>query len=137
MAIGCGISSALIEAVIGGCKGIHYDMTHLKTHEFYKWGYEKIIFDDIDRMVSALKRYKKNPDDEPELGVWSPYIYKLDPFKDGKGGERMGSYMRWLLESLDEGKSRNEAIQYANKLYSEQWGSDKVIQFTDELEPCC
>ena len=137
MAIGCGISSALIEAVIGGCRGIHYDMTHLKNHEFYKWGYEKIIFNDIYRMISALKRYKKNPDDEPELGVWSPYLDKLDPFKDGKGGERIGSYMRWLLESLDEGKSRNEALQYANKLYSEQWGSDKVMQLTDELEPCC
>lgn len=131
MAIGCGISSAVIEAVIGGCKGIHYDMTHLKRHEFYKWGYEKIVFDDLDRLIASLKKYKENPHTNSELGDWTPFLDELDPFRDGKGGERMGSYMRWLLESLDEGKSRNEAIQYANKLYAEQWGSDKIIPMSE------
>lgn len=131
MAVGCGISSALIESIIGGCKGIHYDMTHLKSHEFYKWGHKKIIFDDLDRMVEALKRYKENPENEPGLGDWSPYIDEIDPFRDGRGGERMGTYMRWLLESFDKGKSRDEAIQYANTLYANQWGEDKVIDMTN------
>ncbi len=131
MAIGCGISSALIEAVIGGCRGIHCDMTNLKSHEFYKWGYEKLIFDNLDRMIESLKKYKENPQNNSELGNWSPYLNKLDPFRDGKGGERMGSYMCWLLESFDNGKNRNEAIQYANKLYSEQWGSDKIIPMSE------
>lgn len=136
MAIGCGISSALIEAVIGGCRGIHYDMTHLKNHEFYKWGYEKIIFDDLDRMIASLKKYKDNPRNNSELGDWTPYLNELDPFRDGKGGERTGTYMRWLLESFDKGNSRVEAIQYANKLYAEQWDSDKVIPMS-ELTSCC
>lgn len=131
MAIGCGISSALIEAVIGGCRGIHYDMTNLKSHEFYKWRYEKIIFDNLDRMMKSLKRYKENPDNEPKLGDWTPYLDELDPFRDGRGGERMGTYMRWLLEAFDSGKNRNEAMEYANKLYSERWGSDKVIPITE------
>jgi len=127
MAIGCGISSAVIEAVIGGCRGIHYDITKLKSHEFYKWGYEKLIFDNLDRMMESLKKYKENSQNNSELGDWSPYMDKLDPFQDGKGGERMGSYIRWLLESFDNGKNRDEAMQYANKLYAEQWGSDKII----------
>ncbi|HHT9105590.1 MAG TPA: nucleotidyltransferase domain-containing protein [Candidatus Wujingus californicus] len=127
MAIGCGISSAVTEAVIGGCRGIHYDMTNLKNHEFYKWGYEKIVFDDLDRMMASLKKYKENPHSNSELGDWTPYLNELDPFRDGKGGERIGTYMRWLLESIDNGKGRDAAIQYANKLYSEQWGSDTTI----------
>ena len=127
MAIGCGISSAVIEAIIGGCKGIHYDMTHLKNHEFYKWGYEKIIFDDLDMMMASLKKYKGNPHSNSELGDWTPFLDELDPFRDGRGGERMGIYMRWLLESFDNGKNRDEVIQSANKLYAEKWGSDKVV----------
>lgn len=131
MAVGYGISSAVIEAVIGGCKGIHCDMTNLKNHEFYKWGYEKIVFDDLDKMMASLKKYKENPHSNSELGDWTPYLNELDPFRDGKGGERMGTYMRWLLESFDKGKNRNEAMEYANKLYSERWGSDKIIPMTE------
>lgn len=32
-----------------------------------------------------------------------------------------------VLKGFNKGKSRDEAIQYANKLYAEQWGKDKVI----------
>ena len=126
MAIGCGISSAVIEAVIGGCRGIHYDMTNLKNHEFYKWGYEKVVFDDLDRMMASLKKYKENPHSNSELGDWTPYLNELDPFRDGRGGERMGTYMRWLLEAFDKGKNRDEAMQYANKLYTNKWGNDTI-----------
>lgn len=127
LAIGCGISTAVIEAVIGGCKGIHYDMTRLKSHEFYKWGYERIIFDDLERMMAAVKRYREDPVSEPGLGDWSQYLDQLDPFRDGRGGERMGTYMRWLLEAFDSGKDRNRAILYANERYAQQWGEDKII----------
>lgn len=128
IAVGIGISSAVVESVITGCKGVHCDFTGLRTHIFYTWGYQKIIFDDIDMLAMALKRYKEDPEDEPYLGDWSPYIDKLDPFRDGRGGERMGTYMRWLLESFDRGDKRDEAIQYANTLYANQWGEDKVIE---------
>jgi hypothetical protein len=90
-----------------------------------------VIFDDIDRLIIALKRYKENPEIKSKLGDWSSYIDKLDPFRDGRGGERIGAYMQWLLESFDKGKSRDDAIQYANKLYAEQWGEDKVINMND------
>lgn len=43
----------------------------------------------------------------------------------------MGIYMRWLLEGFGRGKSRNDVIQDANKLYSEQWGKDKVIKMSE------
>lgn len=127
IAVGVGISSALIESVIAGCKGIHYDMTNLKSHEFYRWGYNRIIFNDLSVMLKSLKRYKANPESEPQLGDWSPYLNELDPFRDGIGGERMGTYMHWLLEAYDKGKNRDEAIQYANGLYAKQWGEDTII----------
>ena len=127
MAVGFGVSTAVIESVIVGGRGIHCDITKYSHHSYYRWGYEKIIFDNIDRLIAALKRYKDNPDNEPELGNWSSYIDRIDPFRDGQSGERVGAYIRWLLESFDKGKNRNEAIRYANKCFVDLWGEERVI----------
>jgi len=132
ISVGIGISSALTEAVIvSGGKGIHCDLTRLRSHPYYEWGYGKVIFDDINKMMVSLKRYKENPANEPELGDWSLHFDELDPFCDGRGGERIGTYIYWLLESFDNGKNRDEAMQYANKLYAEKWGSDKIIPMSE------
>jgi len=127
MVVGFGISSAVIETVIAGQKGIHCDLPGHHLHPYYKWGYEKVIFDDIDKLISALKKYKDNSADKSGLGDWSSYIDTLDPFRDGRSGERIGNYIRWLLESFDEGKNRDESMRYADKLYAERWGADKII----------
>lgn len=128
MAVGCGgFSSALVEAVLAGSRGVNYDMTHRRSHEYYSWADGSIIFDDLGRMMVALKRYKTNPGSEPALGDWSGHIDHLDPFRDGKGGARMGQYMRWLLEAFDRGMDRTGAMEYANERYAGQWGHDKVI----------
>lgn len=133
IAVGLCICSAVAEAIITGCKGVHCDLPRHRFHHFYKWGYEKIIFDDIDRLIEALKRYKKNPANEPGLGDWSSYIDTLEPFRDGKGGERIGMYIKWLLESFNDGKKRDNAIKNADRFYVQKWGEDKVIDRRDGI----
>jgi len=120
--------------VISGCRGIHCDLPKHPSYPYYECGYEKIIFDDINRLISALKRYKENPSSEPELGDWSKYIDKLDPFRDGGGGKRIGAYMCWLIKGFDRGENRDGAIEYADKLYAQQWGEDKVIDMRHKYE---
>jgi polysaccharide biosynthesis PFTS motif protein len=127
MSIGCLISSPLIESVIYGGRGIMLDVSKLKTHEFYDWGYESIIFDDLERMMTKLKMYKDNREDEPSLGDWTPYLDELDPFEDRKGGYKQGFYMKYIFDALSDGKTRDEAISHANILYGRKWGSDKVF----------
>lgn len=127
MVVGIGISSALIEAVIAGGKGVLYDVTNLIHHEFYTWGNDKLIFTDLRNILEAFKRYKEDPEREKSLGDWSRYLYRLDSFMDGKGCERMGSYMRFLLEAFDGGKGQSEACDHANKRYTKLWGKDKVL----------
>ena len=90
-----------------------------------------ILVKDFLKKCNECRIYKENPVFERELGDFSEHICELDPFRDGKGGERVGTYMRWLLESFDDGKKQKDAIQYANGLYAEQWGYDKVIDMTD------
>lgn len=127
IAVGIGISSAVMEAVIAGRKGIHCDLPKHYFHPFYKWGYKKIIFDDLSQLMESLKQYKNNPTGEFNLGNWSSCLNLMEPFRDGRAGERIGNYLRWLLETFDRGKNRDEAVQYANKLYTHEWGEDKVV----------
>lgn len=132
IAVGVGISTAAVEAVIGGCRGIHYDMLRLKKHEFYRWGYERIIFDDRERMIAAIKRYQENPENDPGLGDWSQYLEQLDVFCDNNGSERMGAYMNWLLGAFDKSMDREAAMEYADRLYAQRWGNDKIIEANNE-----
>lgn len=135
--IGVGISSAVTESIIAGKRGIHCDLPKQHFHYFYKWGCDNIIFDDINRMMSAMKRYKSNRNSVPRLGDWSEYINEVDPFRDGRASERIGTYLRWCLEGFVANKRRDDVVNQANDKYALQWGSDKVMQLTDELEPCC
>lgn len=127
IAVGVGVSSAVTEAVIAGCRGIHYHKEFPYRHDYFKWGYEKIVFDDLDRMMDAIKSYKTNPDLNPDLGDWTHYLSMLDPFRDGRAGERMGNYLSWCLEGFDAGLDREAVLQQANTKYAEMWGVDKVI----------
>ena len=124
MSVGIGISSAVIESAIAGCRSVHCDLMFLRSHEFYQWGYERIIFDDLDRLIEALKGYKSGNEDYADLGDWTLFLDKLDPFRDGSAGERMGVYMRWCLEAFDEGLDRNAVISRANGKYNARWGDD-------------
>ena len=53
ISVGIGISSAVTEAVAAGCRGVHCDLKGIYDHPFYEWGYEKVIFDDLDKMLGS------------------------------------------------------------------------------------
>ena len=130
MVVGTGVffSSAVVECVIHGARGIYYDYPNLRYHEpgLYSWGENNVIFPDFDSMISALKGYKNDPSSNPHLGDWSAHLDELDPFRDMRGGERIGTYMRWLQEAFDQGLEREDAIEQVNALYAESWGDDKI-----------
>lgn len=131
-AVGAGlVNSALTEGIIAGCRGLFYHPYFPKSHEYYKWGYETLVFTNLDKMVKALKAYKYNPASNPGIGDWTPYLDLLDPYRDGRAGERMGTYLRWCLEGFDAGMNRDNVIKRANEKYADQWGNDKVIQISE------
>lgn len=128
MAIGIGISSAIVESVIAGCRGIHCDLLSHRHHRYYKWGEGRVIFDDLQKLMAALRKYKASPESESGLGDWSGYLDELDPFRDGRGSERVGVYLRLLQEAFQKGKSSEEAVEYVNGVYAADWGIDKIIK---------
>jgi len=125
MVVGIGISTAVIESVISGCRGIHCDLTSMRSNEFYQWGTERIIFDDLNRLMSALKCFKEDKAKEPDLGDWSPFLDQLDPFRDGRAGERMGSYLRWCLEGFEAGLDSQAILEQANSKFTKEWATVK------------
>lgn len=127
MSVGIGISSAVTEAVAAGCRGLHLDLTRQRSFPFYEWGYEKVVFDDVERMMTALRRYKTDPSCEPQLGDFSQRMDQIDPFCDGRAGERVGMYIRWVLEAFGKGHERDAAIKEANMRYASMWGADRVL----------
>ncbi len=135
IAVGIGISSAVIEAVIAGCRGVHCDLSGMQFHSFHQWGYERVVFDDLARMMARLRRFKHESSTEPELGLYGPMLEEIDPFRDGRAGERVGTYIRWLLEAFDKGHGRDAAIHEANVKYKTRWGEDKVLYLGTREDP--
>jgi hypothetical protein len=126
MTVGYPINSAVIEAALSGVPSVHIDLTKHHSHSFYEKGYEKIVFDDLERAMEAIRRWIRNPTDEPGLGDHSIVIDQIDPFRDGKAAMRMGQYIGWLLESLDRGLGRDEAVRRVSRLYAEKYGRKYV-----------
>ena len=120
--------SGLIECVVHGARAVFYDWPNLYRHEtdFYRWGRNKVVFPNLEEMIMAVKAYKNDPSSNPKLGDWSKHLDALDPFRDNRGGERIGSYIRFLQEGFQEGFNRGETIDHANNNYAEAWGKDKI-----------
>ena len=128
IAVGIGISTALIESVLTGTRGILCDLTHCHSHLFYKDGYNKIIFDDIELMIKSLKQYKSDVHKNYDLGDFSPWYDLLDQFRDGKAYTRIGSYLNLLLKGFEQGNNRSSVIKNANKQYKATWGANNVVE---------
>ncbi len=135
IAVGVGISSAVGEAIIHGIPGVHLDTTCQYKHAFYSVGKEQVIFDSVDKLMQSLKSYKANSNGIENLGLFKGFEDLLDPFMDGKGGERIGEYICGLLESLGGGASLSESIEKLNTKYCSIWGADKVINMESYKNP--
>ena len=131
LAIGIGISSAVIEAVIAGSRGVHCDLSGHRFHSFYEWGYRRVVFDDLEQMMAALKRFKADASSNAELGCYGNHLWALDPFRDGRAGARTGECIRLLVDAFDAGLDRDSAIKIVLSQYEEAWGKDKVIRLGD------
>ena len=127
IAVGFGISSPLIEAVLAGGRGVMCDLTHLEDYPIYKFGRGKLIFDDMQELISALKRFKSDRAAEPELGLFTRWLDFLDPFRDRMAYSRIGAVMATLLRAFERGLDRDAALKAACGPYADRWGRDKIL----------
>ena len=128
IATGIFFSSAIMECVSTGAKGVFYDYPNLRSieTELYSWGENKVIFSDISKMMLELKAYKTDSRSNPDLGDWSNHLETIDPFRDGRGGERIGNYIAWLQKGFEDSLECDTTIGRANQKYADAWGEDKL-----------
>ena len=84
------------------------------------------MFSDWPSLWAACVDHWKRPDGIPGFGDWSPMWDELDPFRDGRAAERMGTYLTWLLEGFKAGLKRETVMADAAQRYAELWGADKI-----------
>lgn len=118
-----------LESYLSGTPTVFLDVEKLYSNPIYQWGKGKAVFDDIDYLFSAIQKYRHNPNSIPGFGDLSPWVKDKDRFKDGNASLRIGQYINWLLEMFNQGKTRKEAIRYANQKYAELWGRENVIKW--------
>lgn len=86
------------------------------------------VFHDWSSLWRTCKEHWSRPGGIPGLGDWSLLLEELDPFRDGRAAERMGTYLGWLVEGFDAGMSRDTVLADAAERYCRAWGRDKVVE---------
>ncbi len=133
LAIGFGVySTPAIESAISGIPAITCDLQGLVSHPFYKEGYNSIVFNDLDTMMQSIQQFKNRNNNSDGFADYSFSLKDIDPFRDGRASERVGFFMKWLLDEFDKGKYSQQVVEKAVERYRTEWGTDKVISFQKE-----
>jgi hypothetical protein len=124
--------SAIVTSALKGARVLYLENHEINEPQMsyctlHSLGPDRCVFNDFDSLKRAVQEYMSNPQSNPMLGDVTPVLDDLDPFRDGKGGERIGEYISWYLRELDKGLRRDDALKIATQKYANKWGADKVI----------
>lgn len=115
--------TTVFESFLSGTPAFYLDMEKLYSYERYSLGKNEIVFDDIDKMFSIIEGFCKTRIlKDIYMEKLSAGMKNKDNFRDGKSRERMNGYIYNLLEYLDNGNDKFEAIKFTNGLYAKRWG---------------
>lgn len=81
-----------------------------------------VIFEDWTCLWKAIQQLRSEPN-HPTLGSWEPVLDHLVSLRDGSSADRIGFYLKELWKALEEGRSREEALERASHSYEERWGT--------------
>ena len=135
--VGIGSISAVVVAALKGARVFFLDYERLDESSqkpyctLHSLGPNRCVFYNPESLKRAVLEYIDNPETNPYLGDASPILEKLDPFRDGKASIRIGNYISWYLEGIDQGWAPLKALEMATRKYSDQWGREYVIKGID------
>jgi hypothetical protein len=124
--------SAIVTCALKGARVLYLDYDKIDEPQksyctLHSLGPDRCVFNDFDSMKCAIQKYMENPRANPTLGDVTSVLDDFDPFRDGKAGDRISEYTSWYLEGLDNGLSRESALNLSTQKYADKWGADKVI----------
>ncbi len=133
ISVGLGLptNSAAIQAALAGQRSVCWDAARHLSHPFYVWGRERVVFEDLERLFLAIREYRADPLRHADLGDYKPVLADIDPYRDGRAAARIGEYLARLLQALEAGKDRREAIESANLSFRERYDDWSVQTLGD------
>lgn len=128
VAVHDGITSptAGMESAFCGVRTLLLDREGWPISNLYELGINKVVFKNWQCLWEAYDSYRKYPESVPGFGDWSPKLDEMDPFRDGRAAERIGTYLKWLLYGFKSGLKRDTILADAAERYCKQWGHDKI-----------
>ena len=139
ISIAVDINSAAVCAALAGHRAVHLDYVRVHASPLADWatlhkaGPNSLVFDNPDELWEGInlffdQRENDDPVAENNLGVAANAVLEhIDPFRDGRAGQRIGQYLGWYLEALDEGLARNQALNQADSNYAAAWGGWALV----------
>lgn len=110
--------SAAFESGLAGVPSVLVNIEH-RSHPFYSWGKNRVIFEEWSSLKDALKLFRNSPESHPEFGDWSPGIDGLDQFRDGQASVRMGKYIGEIYKAIVGGATKEQALATAADWYTQ------------------
>ncbi|MBF0589043.1 MAG: hypothetical protein HQL53_07950 [Magnetococcales bacterium] len=132
--MGITTTSAVSLCAMMGARVLFLDYEQLDRDELkpfatlHRLGPERCVFRSMEALEQAVAEVIEDPQSRPELGDASPVVDAFDPFRDGMAGARIGQYVAWYLEAMEEGLDREQAMQSATRRYAEYWGQEYVVR---------
>ncbi len=117
-------ATAGLESALVGVPTLLLDREGWSRSPLYELGPSVVFGDWMDLWTMVREHWGKAS--VPGFGNWSPLLERLDPFRDGRAAERMGTFIHWLLEGFNRGQEREEALAGAAARYGDLWGDDYV-----------
>ncbi|MBI3616072.1 MAG: hypothetical protein HY211_06115 [Candidatus Omnitrophica bacterium] len=118
--------TAAVESALVGVPTLLLDREGWPLSPLYRLGLGKVVFNDWDTFWAILYEHWHRPEGVPGFGDWTLILEEMDPFRDGRAAERIGTYLAWLLDGFKGGLSRETVLADAAQRYAERWGADKV-----------
>ena len=130
-------ATAGLEAALAGVPTLLLDREGWHVSPLYRLGIGRVVFTDWQVLWDALVEHWSRPMGVPGFGDWSPMLDELDPFRDGRAAERMGTYLKWLMDGFKAGLGRETVLADAAEHYCRLWGWDKINKVNNGLLHSC
>jgi hypothetical protein len=127
--------TAGVEAALAGVPTLLLDREGWPVSPLYRLPKDKVVFTNWLDLWTACTEHWATEGGTAEFGDWSLLLDELDPFRDGRASERMGTYLGLLMEGFKAGLDRDTVMADAAGRYADQWGSDKVNQINGGWRP--
>ena len=131
------IPSGILDCVLNNknIRAVFFDYPNIKQSEpdLYSWGENRVVFDNLEKMMNQIKKFKLNPQSNKDFGLWPKnYLEHFDSYRDGKSRQRIEDYISDLSEAFNGGLDNKEAINIANLNFAKKWGNFNLVTRHDK-----